>query len=1069
MTVDVLSPKETQRRAATEGGPFPVFGIHAGRARLRYLKWVIFRVVSSRVRLRSWLAASVALVSVVLAVAPARAATVAYLTDGQLAAGSDRIVHGRVVAVRVEPGSGGRVYTVATVEVIEDLTGIDRPTVEIRELGGRVGTTAMVVSGMPSLEPGAEILACLERRRDGRGHRLLALGFSLFTVAPDVSASDGALRRQDQDLVVLDRPPRDGSSRTLREFRRVVGAVRGTAPRRFPARRPGQAALGAATPGAAAAAADSGLQALPAAVRNFTLLGGGSRWHEVDEGATIEWFRNSGAPAPVDGSDGTAEILTALSAWTTAETAVITLSYAGPRGIGSRSPYCDTTNAGVGLISFEDPTDEIAAGVLAIGGGCTTTEGRKVVNGVTFDGFTHGFAVLNDTASVGASYRTPLNFARLVEHEVGHGIGLGHNVPSAAGAQSNIMYATCCYASTPVPPALGPDDLAGIEFIYPVPGGETCEFSVAPTTFRPGYMATEGSVDVDVNLQSCTWTATSASSWIRLVPPATVTGSGRLAFLVEANHAGERTGTLTVAGESVSVTQEAYDTDLDGLPDAWERATGLDPLSGTGDDGASGDADADGMTNLVEWQTGGHPRGFYRTYLAEGVASRFFFTETAVAAAVSPPRGAFYVRYAYRLPSQPPAECEAGFEVTASRWFHVPATACGSAPGGDVEVSPVIESDVPLVVERTLSWPFQSATGPQATVPTLDAYGAHADGDVSAPSTRWYFAEGATLPGFDLFYLVRNVETRPVTVTATYLRPAPRAPVVREYVVQADARLTIWANVDDDRLASTEMAAIFESDGGRVVVERAMYASTPDQPFAAGTAAMGSTAPATRWLFAEGATGAFFDTFLLLANPDDEPATVQVRYMLPLGSTLVRSYTVGARARLSIWADLEDPALSDTPFAADVVSTNGVPIVAERVMWWPGAGSETPWYEAHVSGGAREAARHWLTSDGECGGERHARTYLLLANPGADAVTVTVQLQFDNGVSGARQFTLFPRARFDIDVGAQFPEADGRRFAADIAVLDPDAGAVVVERSTYWDGRQQGWAAGVNVRATIVP
>ena len=55
-----------------------------------------------------------------------------------------------------------------------------------------------------------------------------------------------------------------------------------------------------------------------------------------------------------------------------------------------------------------------------------------------------------------------------------------------------------------------------------------------------------------------------------------------------------------------------------------------------------------------------------------------------------------------------------------------------------------------------------------------------------------------------------------------------------------------------------------------ILVERAMYRSVDGQPFAAGHASAGVTAAATSWFLAEGATGAFFDLFVLLANPNDD-------------------------------------------------------------------------------------------------------------------------------------------------------------------------------------------------------
>ncbi len=84
------------------------------------------------------------------------------------------------------------------------------------------------------------------------------------------------------------------------------------------------------------------------------------------------------------------------------------------------------------------------------------------------------------------------------------------------------------------------------------------------------------------------------------------------------------------------------------------------------------------------------------------------------------------------------------------------------------EFSTVIESDQELVADRVMSW---DGTG----------YGSHAESSVLAPARTWYFAEGATHSGFNLFYLIQNPGSQPVDVEITYLLPAPRAPITRTY------------------------------------------------------------------------------------------------------------------------------------------------------------------------------------------------------------------------------------------------------------------------------------------------
>ena len=79
-----------------------------------------------------------------------------------------------------------------------------------------------------------------------------------------------------------------------------------------------------------------------------------------------------------------------------------------------------------------------------------------------------------------------------------------------------------------------------------------------------------------------------------------------------------------------------------------------------------------------------------------------------------------------------------------------------------------------------------------------------------------------------------------------------------------------------------------------IIVERAMYSSAAGM-FAAGHDSAGVTSPSLQWFFAEGATGSFFDTFVLLANPNALGGQRHApTYLLPSGATVSRNYVLPA-------------------------------------------------------------------------------------------------------------------------------------------------------------------------------
>lgn len=531
------------------------------------------------------------------------------------------------------------------------------------------------------------------------------------------------------------------------------------------------------------------------------------------------------------------------------------------------------------------------------------------------------------------------------------------------------------------------------------PTASPCSYLLSSTS--TSVAPSGGSASVQVTTASgCAWSAASSVPWVIVTAGQSSTASGVVAYSVDVNPGAGRTGTMVIAGQVFTINQAA----------------------------------------------GSGSSAIHTRYLPEGATSQFFDT-----------------RFALLNPEALPTIATMRFlrtgEAPIVHVVPVPARTRVTVdpklvPGlAAAEFSTVVESDQPLVVDRTMSW---DATG----------YGGHSETAVAAPALLWYLAEGATHSSFGLFYLIQNANTTAATVRVRYLLPSG-SPVERTYSVGPESRTTIWVNQIPE-LSSTDASAVIEVLNGQpVIVERAMYLSRAGVLFSAGHESAALAAPAIRWSLAEGATGAFFDDFILVANPTATAAAVQVTYLRPTAPPIVKSYNIAANSRFNIWVDFEDAALADTAVSAVVESTNAVPILVERAMWWPG--DSTTWHEAHNSAGATASGPRWALADGEVGGPRATATYILLANTSATQASVRVTLLFEDGRSAERTFFVEGNSRFNVSVADEFSGVAGRRFGAVIESIGATPAQLIVERATYWDAGGVRWAAGTNALATPLP
>jgi all-beta uncharacterized protein/VCBS repeat protein len=89
-------------------------------------------------------------------------------------------------------------------------------------------------------------------------------------------------------------------------------------------------------------------------------------------------------------------------------------------------------------------------------------------------------------------------------------------------------------------------------------GGTGCTFTLGATSASVGAAASSGTVGVTASAGSCTWSANSNATWITVTAGANGTGSGTVSYSVAANTGtAARTGTITIAGKTFTVTQGA--------------------------------------------------------------------------------------------------------------------------------------------------------------------------------------------------------------------------------------------------------------------------------------------------------------------------------------------------------------------------------------------------------------------------------------------------------------------------------------------------------------------------------
>ena len=224
-----------------------------------------------------------------------------------------------------------------------------------------------------------------------------------------------------------------------------------------------------------------------------------------------------------------------------------------------------------------------------------------------------------------------------------------------------------------------------------------------------------------------------------------------------------------------------------------------------------------------------------------------------------------------------------------------------------------------------------------------------------------------------------------------------------------------------------------------IIVERSMY-----WPNGAGTqgghTTTGVTSPALEWYLAEGYTGQNFSTYILIQNPNDQAANVEVTYMPDEGDNVVKTITVAANSRFTIVAsDSDGPGIGlNKAFATKVVSTNGEPIVVERAMYFAN--------EGHEAMAVTSPNKTWFLAEGYT--DLGFGTFILIQNPNSVPTDVTLTYMLTDGSTVKKTCTVAANARFTVvaSENTTFGVGGGQTFSTRLDSTQP----IIVERAMYW-------------------
>jgi subtilisin family serine protease len=300
---------------------------------------------------------------------------------------------------------------------------------------------------------------------------------------------------------------------------------------------------------------------------------------------------------------------------------------------------------------------------------------------------------------------------------------------------------------------------------------------------------------------------------------------------------------------------------------------------------------------------------------------------------------------------------------------------------------------------------------------------------VTSPASSWYLAEGCTGGDFETWVLVQNPGDSEVQVDLDFQTDSGQTQGPQEIIPARSRRSYNVGNYVKTYNISTKVTA-----SGGVICERAMYGGSRTW----GHDSVGVTESNSFWCMPEGCTDGDFETWVLVQNPNDDPAEIEMSFQTDKGVVAGPKEVIAPRSRRSYNAANYVRSYD----VSTVVNCTSGSVICERAMY---GGSRT-W--GHDSVGSTYSAPTWCMAEGCTEGS--FETWVLVQNPADSPADIAMTFMTEKGIVAGPTETIPAYSRKSYNLANYVKSYDVS------TLVNAASGSIICERAMYGNNRTWG-------------